>query len=48
MTCLPETMKILCFTVTVFIELPVEWGLRYFNMDMCEGAQIDQNLHPSV
>jgi len=33
-------MKILCFAVTVFIELPVEWGQRYFNMDMCEETHI--------
>jgi len=33
--CLAETVKILCFAVTVFVELPVEWGLAYFTMDMC-------------
>jgi len=46
--CVAETVKILCFAVTVFVELPVEWGLGYFTMDMCKGAQIDQNFHPSV
>jgi hypothetical protein len=46
--CVAETVKILCFTVTVFVELPVKWGLGYFTMDMCKGVQIDQNLHSSV
>lgn len=45
---LAETMKILCFMVTVFIELSLEWGLSSLPMGMCEGAQIGQNLRPSV